>query len=520
MAKTMRTAHIVFAVCILVLLAGFIFQSEPRVRDCVTGESIEGMFLEPIGPASTALLEPIWGFMANYIGLLPYRGLIAWVLGIPLIVFIVSLVRWRRRYRDARPGWAAWLCAIGSRLLFCLGAYVLLAGIPRVLGLVNWISGDVEDILTPVGLPAVVFGALLIRNIAVKEPDCSYAAVFFKLLSVFIGVLGFEIIIVYLLMFCLPGAQNAGYRLSAGEDVYVTDLHSHTSIRKDANRGAPEKLELFDRHGIDISATTEHNYRIAKHEGDDDFESMTRMSKDKNYDMLILPGEEFTTHAVHLVLLGVNRNYKPRDYRFPDGKALYYTPPHYGYDVKRLIDDVHAEGGYVVIAHWWTLKTLFKIDWRLLLDYGADAIEVHSSAEWAPQELIDTWRERGVLLLCGSDFHYRRKTLLCWNLLDRAAINPGNKPIMELDPHEVIDRIFETKKVRPVTAAYDNRRVPSWLLPPVTLWQYAARLKPYQRLTWILYLAALWWIIAYLPQLKRGLGDFFIPRPKPPATDG
>ncbi|MBI2900791.1 MAG: hypothetical protein HYY17_11460, partial [Planctomycetes bacterium] len=237
------------------------------------------------------------------------------------------------------------------------------------------------------------------------------------------------------------------------------------------------------RHRIDFSAVTEHSCfdDPGPHETAT-YATMQATARAEGMEMLLLPGEEFTTHALHLVLLGVRRTYPAGPYRLPTPKE---DPPHHGYDYRRLIAEVHREGGYVIVAHWWSHRQWRRVDWRLLVEYGVDGFEVTNGPELAPRELIEEWRKTGLPLFAASDFHGWQKSMYSWNLVEGGTA-------AERDPYEFLHRLFRERRVRPVVALYYDPRVPAFLEPPVGVWRYFTGLPPPNRIPWIVITVAAW----------------------------
>jgi hypothetical protein len=223
--------------------------------------------------------------------------------------------------------------------------------------------------------------------------------------------------------------------------------------------------------------------------------------------MLILPGQEFTTHVLHLVILGTRRTFQPRDYRRPDWDAKQFTPPDYGFDFARLVRDVHREGGYVVVAHWWMFWTWYKVDWRLLVNWGVDGFEVGSSTDAASPGLARQWRDRGLFLDAGSDNHGTHKALYSWDLIDLAAIDPQGVPLARLDPYDVVDRLVKTRALRAVGMLNHHEfdpAVPAALEPPMGIWRYFTRLRIEGRISWAAYALAAWAVARLLRRRQNG----------------
>ena len=175
-------------------------------------------------------------------------------------------------------------------------------------------------------------------------------------------------------------------------------------------------------------------------------------------------------------------------------------PPNYGYDLKRLIDDVHQAGGYVIVAHWWTLTTYRKVKWQTLIDYGVDGFEIYSGATLAPRQLIEAWQRQGMILLAGSDFHGWRKRVYVWNLLEADRVQAANKSLNDIEPYEAVDNIFNDAEIIPISeikpTTNTDQPLSEYLRPPILLWNYFVQLEFPQRLVWIGFLFL--WLTLYI----------------------
>ena len=377
-------------------------------------------------------------------------------------------------------------CDVG----FLCGAYLPLALLP-VAGFWSGLVGKrTMMLLTPVGLPLAVFvltvAALLLR----PSTRGRRFRLFFATGRAFLGIAGMVAVLLLILIFALPGnIHQAGERLVASEASYMVDLHAHGE--GDTLLDGPARLALFHQHGFSMVAVTEHNY-FDTWEDDMPFRRLRRIVHEQSLEMAVLPGEEFTTRATHLLLLGTHREFRPSNYRLPDFWHLQATPPTYGYDLSRLIRDVHREGGYVVVAHWWMIWTWYKVDWRLLVDLGVDGFEVTSGADRAPGPLVDAWKQAGLRLFSGTDFHGWHKSVYSWNLIDRASINPEGGPLAELEPYEIVRRIFERGSVTPVALDTHDPEWPIALDPPMQVWRYFVGLRLPNRVVWGSVALVLW----------------------------
>jgi len=498
-----RTTPVILLAFLGVLVVTLFVPCRRDVIDLTTQRTVPGLRLEPIATLFQALTEPLYGPIHAFssLPLLRMLSFVLWVIG---ILFARRL--WKSR------GQGGGLRRFASDLGFLSGAYLPLALLP-VLGFWSSLIGKrTMTHLTPVGLPMAVFvltGAVVLLRPASKGRRIR---LLFATGRAFLGIAGMVAVTLMIVIFALPrNVSDAGDRLVAPEAFIVADLHAHGE-EGDGLMDGPTRLALFHRHGFGITAVTEHNY-FDRFENDMPFRSLRRIVEEKSLDMAVLPGEEFTTRAFHLVLLGTHRQYRPSTYRLPDFPHLQSTPPTYGYDLERLIRDVHQDGGYVLAAHWWMIWTWYKVDWRLLVDLGVDGFEVSNGADWAPTPLIDAWKQRGLRLFSGTDFHGWHKSVYTWNLVDRASINPEGKPLGQLDPHELVRRIFERGIVTPVALDTHDPEWPVAVDPPVQLWRYFVGLRLPNRLVWGSAALLLWGLARAIR--RRPGGPHPAPSPSP-----
>jgi predicted metal-dependent phosphoesterase TrpH len=164
--------------------------------------------------------------------------------------------------------------------------------------------------------------------------------------------------------------------------VLSADFHVH-AFPGDGVLPAWELRKEAARRGLDVIAITNHNQRIAA--------SLPTGSRDLL--PIVIPGQEITTPAFHLVAVGVRQVI---DWRLP---------------LPQMIDAVHAQGGVAIAAH------PVKDSWRVAdatalrrLD-GTEAM--HTLVETSSrgrQELLAFYgaareQNRNVAAIGSSDFH-------------------------------------------------------------------------------------------------------------------
>ncbi len=477
-----RRTLLAIAVPVLVLVT-WPFVKPFEIVDAVTGLPIEGCALRPLDTWYQLATEPFSG---------------------PLLFF--SAWSWKRILCGV--GWLIALCFLrracerGSlssmrRVLACagrtLGALVPLSVVPVILYWCGRIGKSwTRNLCIALPLCLLLVHLLLRWRILRKRDPEAPLRVLVRPLNELLGDLGWVGLLLLVFMYAPLRVHRAGHRLVAPQGFLVADLHSHSDTTKDALMDGDRRLELFAAHGIDLTAVSEHGYYFSPGPDRPDFFSLRKEVKRRGYPMQVLPAQEFTTHALHLVILGGRKSYNRSDYRLPDCDALFSTPPTYGYDFARLIADVHQDGAFSVVSHWWMPFTWYQVDWRLLIEYGVDGFEITNGAERAPSELIGAWRDKGLKLFAANDFHYVRKSLYAWNLVPEKTVNPRGANLPDVDPHKIVQRMFSKPAHRPVAVRLHDDRVPVWLEPPFGLVRYFRSLEWHRRLSWILWIALYW----------------------------
>ena len=162
----------------------------------------------------------------------------------------------------------------------------------------------------------------------------------------------------------------------------AADFHVHAF----PGDGALAPWELQDeaaRAGLDAIAVTDHNQVIAGRLAN----WVTGWSSDGP---LLIPGEEVTTPAYHLIAIGVDDRIDPHQ---PSRSA---------------IDDVHAQGGIAIAAHPAGRYVGYDSVALTTLD-GTEAAHVADNPVWAG-EFVEFWRRARQMnphaaAIGSSDFH-------------------------------------------------------------------------------------------------------------------
>ncbi len=166
------------------------------------------------------------------------------------------------------------------------------------------------------------------------------------------------------------------------------DLHVHSRFSADGVSDPDEMVAEARRKGLDGFAITDHNTCACV----DYFLQHGHMREDGQPvdGLLIIPGQEITTAAGHLLALGV---------RLPDLKGISAT---------EAVELIHQSGGLAVPPHPYDI---FRAGIRqsLLDQLPIDALEVFNAATTLKrynQMAFDYARARGLPMTAGSDSHH------------------------------------------------------------------------------------------------------------------
>jgi len=169
---------------------------------------------------------------------------------------------------------------------------------------------------------------------------------------------------------------------------YRIDLHCHSRFSSDGVSEPEEMVQAAKERGLHGFAITDHNTSACV----DYFLSAGLMREDGQPvdGFLILPGQEITTSAGHLLALGV---------RLPDLKGI---PPN------EAMNLIQSAGGLAVPPHPYD-NFRAGIRESILRELPLEAIEVFNAAvtfKRANQRSYDYARERKLAMTAGSDAHH------------------------------------------------------------------------------------------------------------------
>ena len=156
------------------------------------------------------------------------------------------------------------------------------------------------------------------------------------------------------------------------------DVHVHTS-HSDSKSSVREVIEEARRKGLDGLAITDHGTLRG-----------AREALNLRHNLLIIPGEEIKTKGGDLLALGIRR-------AIPEGL-----------DAVEAIDQVHEQGGLVIVPHP-TVPLFAKFKKEELGRLHLDGLEVFSAITpfpwWYAKKNMRLAQALGLPMVAGSDSH-------------------------------------------------------------------------------------------------------------------
>ncbi len=210
---------------------------------------------------------------------------------------------------------------------------------------------------------------------------------------------GISVIIVSLVLFILYSifVPLPQYKIiSKNPDEIFLDLHSHTVYSHDGIVTPERSFHWHINYGFDGWSTTEHDWI-------GDAPSIQReIIANKNLAATVIPGEEVNFKKVHLNLLGIRKGIKAKEYQ----------------NLSDLVDEVHRQGGAVVVPHYWA-ETKSPFSMKDLAEAGVDGFEIAGNAsipltEEVQQKIITFCLQENLVMLSGTNWHGWRNFCTVW----------------------------------------------------------------------------------------------------------
>ncbi len=262
-----------------------------------------------------------------------------------------------------------------------------------------------------------------------------------------------------------------------GDDEVLVTTHCHTEWSHDGLISQKALWRWQRRNGFDAFFITDHNH----HDKTLAFVRRQRAGEIPD-EPLVMCGEEFSG-TNHLSLLGLQYDFSTRG--FSDSVA---------------VDTTHAQGGAVIVNHWFDGEHMTLPYYR---DLGVDGFEIENTAtdryydRGIYRRILRFCRENGLVLVGGLDFHGYGNVCSLWN----AFRIPGWYAMGQEEKERAILGILRSRDTTRIRVLmYRDRPYYSkaglWYRPPLTLLGYFRTLNGWQRLSWTLWTLFLagWWI--------------------------
>ncbi|MBX3259075.1 MAG: CehA/McbA family metallohydrolase [Labilithrix sp.] len=186
-----------------------------------------------------------------------------------------------------------------------------------------------------------------------------------------------------------PVVRRAGYR------VLEADFHMHTTY-SDGTLSPLSLVRQAERRGLDAVSVTEHNTVLAGR--------LARAWSEATGGPIVIPGEEVTTGAYHLIAVGLERTVSPDQ------------------PIERVVADIHAQGGVAIGAHPVKRFQPGLAPVRAELD-GVELMHpiafMSRSPEWSWLDLLAYYEETTPrpAAIGSSDYHFASVLGLCRTLV-------------------------------------------------------------------------------------------------------
>jgi len=302
-----------------------------------------------------------------------------------------------------------------------------------------------------------------------------------------------------LIIFFFVVARIPGWRLVVDDpDLVVADLHSHTTKSPDALVSLKTSLEWHASCGYNLVALTEHDQLFA-HE--------TQVQADSSFDRLPAFISGLEAHTGHrAIVLGLCQ-----DSHFQLEKmGLDESQDRTAWFSRKIHDGC---GGAVIIV---TLKRLGTADIARLADDGVDGFEIVNSGHpdlppYIRQEVLDTCRSRGLVLVASTDWHGWTGLARTWTVI-RA---PGASALSHSQRANLVLRKLREHKsadVIPVVAGYmgEPSLVRAIFSPVAETLRYTQELSAYRVISWWIWVWAVFVLWAFLQRIGVRPGSILL----------
>ncbi len=252
-------------------------------------------------------------------------------------------------------------------------------------------------------------------------------------------------------------------------DTILVTTHSHTEFSHDGLISQNDQWEWHKNNNFDAFFITDHN----NHSKTLDFVSAQRKGEFP-IEPLVMCGEEFSG-SNHLSLLGLKRKFNTKKY-----------------SDKRVIDSVRANGGVVLVNHWFDDENKSLEYYR---DLGVDGFEIENTAlekkydRKLYHKIKDFCEKNNLIMNGGLDFHGYGNVCSIWNGMEI----PGWEKLEPVEKEEAILNVVRSRDQSKLKVLlYDDRSyyTPDHLFwsPIITLINYFRTLQVFQILSWVIWI--------------------------------
>jgi len=278
---------------------------------------------------------------------------------------------------------------------------------------------------------------------------------------------------------------------NSADSILVT-THSHTEFSHDGLISEENLWKWHKYNNFDAFFITDHN----NHNKTLDFVNDQRKGLFP-IEPLVMCGEEFSG-SNHLSLLGLKRKFDSR--RYSD---------------EQVIDSVRANGGVVLVNHWYDGEHNSLDHYR---DLGVDGFEIENTAtersyDRSVYARVKNYCEANNLIMNGGlDFHGYGNVCSLWNAMEIPGwhkMNPAGKEAAILNVIKSRDQ-SKLKVLLYTDRPYYTSANLFWR-PIVTFFNYFRTLNFYQVLSWIFWISILYFIFTKTAEKEKITTNKIIP---------
>ena len=252
---------------------------------------------------------------------------------------------------------------------------------------------------------------------------------------------------------------------NSNDSILVT-THAHTEFSHDGLISQENLWKWHKYNNFDAFFITDHN----NHNKTLDFVKEQRKGTFP-IEPFVMCGEEFSG-INHLSLLGLKRKFDTRKY-----------------SDERVIDSVRANGGVILVNHWFDGE---KKSLQFFKDMGVDGFEIENTAtetsyDRSVYQKIKKYCENNNLIMNGGlDFHGYGNVCSIWNAMEI----PGWKKLDPTGKEETILNVIKAKDQSKLKVLlYSDRPYYTteylFFSPVITFFNYFRTLNFYQVLSWL-----------------------------------